>query len=71
MKNKKFDIHSSIVFQLGNELITDEAQALVELIKNCYDADSSYANVIIKTDSLLERNYRYNKSKGYTNGKNP
>ena len=29
-----FDIHASVVFQLGESLISDVTQALVELIKN-------------------------------------
>jgi len=36
-----FDIHASVVFQLGESLITDSVQALVELVKNCYDADAN------------------------------
>ena len=40
-----FDIDPSVVFQLGADLITDEVQALIELVKNCYDADASYATI--------------------------
>src|SRR4030042_2545589 len=46
-----FDIHASVVFQLGESLISDIAQALVELIKNAYDADATYSKVTIETDS--------------------
>lgn len=56
--NKKqisnFEIHASIVFQLGEDLISDEVQALVELIKNSYDACSQYAkdiSVLVKEGS--------------------
>ncbi len=45
-----FNIHASIIFQLGESLISDPVQALVELIKNAYDADSPYVTVKIETD---------------------
>ena len=40
-----FEIHASVVFQLGESLITDSVQALTELVKNSYDADASYCKV--------------------------
>jgi len=46
-----FDIHTSVVFQLGESLISDVTQALVELIKNAYDADANYAKVTIETSA--------------------
>jgi signal transduction histidine kinase len=46
-----FDVHPSVVFQLGNDLITDEVQALIEIVKNCYDAGATYAKVEIQTRS--------------------
>lgn len=46
-----FDIDASVVFQLGEHLITDVIQALVELVKNAYDADASYAKITIMTDA--------------------
>jgi signal transduction histidine kinase len=48
-QNLSFDIHASVVFELGESLITDVVQALVELVKNSYDADADYANVTIST----------------------
>ncbi len=36
-----------MVFKLGEDLITDEIQALVELVKNSYDADSSWVRINI------------------------
>ncbi len=42
-----FDIHPSVVLQLGDVLVSDVVQALVELVKNSYDAD--YAKVTIRT----------------------
>jgi signal transduction histidine kinase len=44
-----FSVHPSVIFRLGEELITDEVMALVELIKNSYDADASYVKVTINT----------------------
>lgn len=44
-----FEVHPSVVYQLGESLITDSVQALIELVKNCYDADASYAKVTIDT----------------------
>ncbi|MGA5884304.1 ATP-binding protein [Streptomyces cellulosae] len=43
------DVHPSVVFKLGADLITDALQALAELIKNCYDADASWASIEIVT----------------------
>jgi hypothetical protein len=44
-----FEVHPSVVYQLGESLITDSIQALIELVKNAYDADASYAKVTIDT----------------------
>jgi signal transduction histidine kinase len=46
---RHFDIDASIVFQLGEGLISDSVQALIELIKNCWDADATYAKVTVDT----------------------
>lgn len=56
---ERFRIDPEVVFKLGQELISDETQALLELIKNSYNADASYAVVRIDTrnapsDLLLE-----------------
>jgi hypothetical protein len=45
----KFDTHPSVVFRLGEELISDVVQALLELAKNSYDADADYAKITIQT----------------------
>ena len=42
-----FDINAAVVFRLGEELITDVVQALVELVKNSYDADATWVKVTI------------------------
>jgi signal transduction histidine kinase len=44
-----FDVHPSVIFQLGADLISDDVQALIELIKNSYDANATYAHVQIDT----------------------
>lgn len=44
-----FDIDASIVFQLGESLIRDPLQALLELIKNSYDAGAREVTVTIQT----------------------
>lgn len=46
----KLDIDAHVVRQLGDELITDTGQALLELIKNSYDADGDWCKVAIDTD---------------------
>jgi signal transduction histidine kinase len=43
-------IDAHVVVQLGAELITDPEQALLELIKNSYDADAAWCNVVIDTN---------------------
>lgn len=42
-------VHPSVVFKLGEDLITDDVQALTELMKNAYDADSTSVSVRIDT----------------------
>ncbi len=48
-----FDISPQVVFRLGDELITDELQALIELVKNSYDASATTAAVVIDTETTL------------------
>jgi signal transduction histidine kinase len=49
-----FRIDPVVVFKLGQELISDELQALLELVKNSYDADASYVRVRIDTEGSPE-----------------
>lgn len=49
MADEAFVVHPSVVYKLGEDLVTDEVQAVVELVKNSYDADAEYANVRIQT----------------------
>jgi signal transduction histidine kinase len=60
----RFDINAAVVFRLGEELITDEVQALVELVKNSYDADASWVKVMIDTRSANQWSERYASSQG-------
>ena len=53
-KRPHFEVHPSVVSQLGESLISDVIQALIELVKNCYDADATYAKVIIDTQGLVK-----------------
>jgi signal transduction histidine kinase len=48
------DVDAQVVRQLGAELITDPEQALLELVKNSYDADSEWCNVEIEPDAEAE-----------------
>lgn len=43
------EVHPSVVFKLGEDLITDSMQALIELVKNSYDADATWAEITINT----------------------
>jgi len=49
-----FEVHPSVVYQLGESLISDAVQSLIELVKNCYDADANYAKIIIDTQGIVE-----------------
>ncbi len=47
MSNYIFKPRAQLLLQLGEQLIKNESVALVELIKNSYDADASYVEVIM------------------------
>lgn len=47
LENLSFKVHTSLIYKLGEELIADEVTALAELVKNSYDADSDYVEVIV------------------------
>ncbi|MFJ5216959.1 ATP-binding protein [Streptomyces sp. NPDC088354] len=49
------DVHPSVVFKLGEDLISDSMQALAELVKNSYDADATRARVTIWTGLPQDR----------------
>jgi signal transduction histidine kinase len=60
-----FDIDASVVFQLGESLVTDVLQALLELIKNSYDADASFCSVEILSSDVPDLPTEFPNSKGY------
>ena len=62
----RFDINPHVIRQLGAELVTDQVTALMELIKNSYDADANYVKVSIDTDGVLFEDELFHKNhKGY------
>ena len=60
-QDPRFDINPHVIRQLGAELVTDQVTALLELIKNSYDADASYVKVNIDTDGVLLDDSIFNK----------
>ncbi|CAM1368672.1 Histidine Kinase [Tenacibaculum soleae] len=54
-KDYHFDITPHIVKQLGEQLVSDEITALLELIKNSYDADANYVSIEINTTGVYEK----------------
>src|SRR4051812_34228470 len=50
-RTARLNIDSRVVHQLGDELITDTGQALLELVKNAYDADSPDCLIRVDTSS--------------------
>ena len=66
MKDPKFDINPHVIRQLGAELVTDQTTALMELVKNSYDADADYVKITINTKDVLDDpNMFYPNKKGY------
>jgi len=61
---ERFDVHASVVFQLGESLISDAVQALLELIKNSYDADATYCKLTIDTSSSAASGTYYKNALG-------
>mgnify|MGYP001771557202 CR=1 FL=1 len=66
IKEKKFDINPHVIRQLGEELVPDEMTALVELVKNAYDADADYVKIDINTKGKYsDEPLSYPDHKGY------
>ncbi len=61
INNLNFKVHASVIYKLGESLIADEITALSELMKNSYDADASFCNLMIDPS--------YTDEKGRTIGK--
>lgn len=53
-RSEKMKITASarLIMQLGEQLIEDELVALLELIKNAYDADANNVDVVIDTNAV-------------------
>lgn len=51
-RSEKMNLTASarLIMQLGEQLIEDELVALLELIKNAYDADANHVSVVINTE---------------------
>lgn len=65
-ENPHFDISAAVVKQLGEELVTDEVTAIMELVKNAYDACSNWVKIDIDTKGTLSGEpYKYSGDKGY------
>lgn len=45
---KQFEPRARLLLQLGDQLIKNESIALLELVKNSYDADASFVNIEMK-----------------------
>lgn len=43
-------VSARVLVQLGEELVTDAEQAILECVKNAYDADSPGCKIVIRTD---------------------
>jgi len=48
MKENTFKVRARLIEQLGEQLIKNESIALIELLKNAYDADASTVNLTMK-----------------------
>lgn len=60
-----FKVHTSVVFQLGESLISDVVQAIIELVKNSYDADATFSKVIVDTEAGPGEGSKYPNAAGY------
>ena len=50
----KFKPRARLLLQLGDQLIKNESIALLELVKNAYDADSSKVTIVMKCPDSIE-----------------
>ena len=49
------NVDANVIRQLGEELVTDAEQAILELIKNSYDADATSVRLLVDTSAGLIR----------------
>ncbi|MDR6563612.1 MULTISPECIES: sensor histidine kinase [unclassified Arcicella] len=64
-ENLHFDISTSVIKQLGEQLISDEVTAIMELIKNSYDAEADWVKIDIDVNNCLTNDFHFNDVKGY------
>lgn len=57
-----FDISAAVIRQLGEELVTDEVTAIMELVKNAYDADADWVMVEVNTKDYYKEPEAFYKS---------
>ncbi len=53
MNGLTLGVHPRVVFQLGESLVTDPVQALLELVKNSYDADATFVSIEVDTHAVV------------------
>lgn len=58
-------ISSAVVKQLGQELVPDAVTAIMELVKNAYDADADWVKITINTKDILEGDFIFKDNPGY------
>ncbi len=61
----KFKPRARLLLQLGNQLIKNESIALVELVKNSYDADAKFINIYMENVDDLENGVIIIEDDGY------
>jgi signal transduction histidine kinase len=49
LENARVQVDAHVIRQLGDQLVTDAEQALLELVKNSYDADATWVHVTVDT----------------------
>lgn len=59
MSKSQLKIDSHVVIQLGAELISDSEQALLELVKNAYDADATKCTISIEPHWSPEKDHEW------------
>lgn len=55
--NAKFKPRARLLLQLGDQLIKNESIALLELVKNAYDADASRVDIVMHSPDSIENGY--------------
>lgn len=65
MTDFQFEIDPRVVFDLGESLVSDEITALVELVKNAYDADATRVTITIEKDAEPPEASEFRDTAGY------